>query len=69
MSCKYLVTPAVHLSKSKPTFLDSSKYFMILISYDMTDTIDMNRHKSYLNSNMPFNKYNNCPREVKAQLL
>ena len=70
-SRRYLVTSAIHLGKSKLTFVDSIKYLGVIISKDMADTLDMNRHKKYLYSkgNMLCNKFKDCSSEVKVRLF
>ena len=63
----YLVTPAIHLGKSKPIFLDGIKYLGVMINDDTTDTLDMKRHKKYLYSkgNMLCNKFKDCSEKLK----
>ena len=64
-------TPLMYLNCVALEYVDSVKYLGVMLSNDMKDDADMNRHlrSFYARSNVIFRKFHHCSASIKVNLI
>ena len=64
-------TPLMYLNGDALEYVDSVKYLGVMLSNDMKDDADMNRHlrSFYARSNVIFRKFHHCSASIKVNLI
>ena len=64
-------TPLMYLNCVALEYVDRGKYLGVLLSQDMKDEADMNRHlrSFYTRTNVIFRKFHHCTASIKVNLI